>query len=104
MYISTNSQYTDTGSTFKYNSAKNGGAILFDRSTGYLTSTIFLENYAQYGGALLVQTESLLSIATGLNFTGNYATSDGGAFQATSSSTFYITNSMFDSNIADDSS
>ena len=66
-----------SGSTFTSNRAKFGGAV--DSENIQIRDSTFTSNRAEYGGAIYCCNEDFEGILESSNFTGNYATRDGGA-------------------------
>ena len=88
------------GSTFKYNDAKNGGAI---GSYGVVTlnGTLLQENTATLGGAVWMKNAASVITASEVKFVKNESTTNGGGLSLdTSNGNLY--NCIFESNIATD--
>ena len=88
-------------STFQGNTATgNGGALATGGSGTYeISNYVFKENGAANGGAIYSQIALQVS---GSTFTGNTATTNGGAIWITNGKTATVTNSTFSNNTAND--
>ena len=104
MFIDANTIYTDIGSTFTQNAAKIGGAIYLSQATVALTNTVFVYNYANYGGAINAESSSKIQTFNGVNCNYNYVSSSGGWLFWKGESTAVINNSKFSYNSADKTS
>ena len=101
--VSSDSSYTDNGSTFIQNVASSGGAIYFRKSTGSFTNTIFTYNYAGSGGAIIIDSGSSIQTFTGVTWDYNYA-NNGGWINSIGESSISISNSTFNHNYSNQSS
>ena len=101
--VSSDSSYTDNGSTFTQNVASSGGAIYFRKSTGSFTNTIFTYNYAGSGGAIIIDSGSSIQTFTRVTWDYNYA-NNGGWINSIGESSISISNSTFNHNYSNQSS
>ena len=104
MYINSDANYTDTGSTFTQNAAQVGGALCLSQATVSLTNTIFTYNYANYGGAINSESSSTINVFSGIKWNNNYVFLDGGWLYCKGESSATIDKSTFSYNSADDTS
>ena len=104
MFVDADTIYTDIGSTFTQNAAKIGGAIYLSQATVALTNTIFVYNYANYGGAINAESSSKIQTFNGVNCNYNYVSSSGGWLYWKGESNAVIYNSKFSYNYADETS
>ena len=101
--VSSDSSYTDNGSTFTQNVALSGGAIYLRKSTGSFTNTIFIYNYSGSGGAITIDSGSSIQTFTRVTWDYNYA-NNGGWINSIGESSISINNSTFNHNYSNQSS
>ncbi|WP_458404599.1 Ig-like domain repeat protein [Methanobrevibacter sp.] len=81
-------------------SDKNGGAIFWCGENGTVENSYFIDNRAEYGGAIYFNSTASDCKVSHCTFTNNNATYDGGAIDCNASS-MNLTNTIFEGNVAD---
>ena len=97
--VKSNSLYFDNGSTFTQNAATLGGALYLKNSIASLTNTVFTYNYAESGGAINLDSGSIITTFIGVQWDYNYGI-NGGWINSTGGSILLIQNSTIRYNYA----